>query len=179
MRRSPHNFGNRHSFALLILLASFAISPIAAAKVRQAPITASPTPQVFADNFGVWATVDRLFWAEPDFAESEQGLSGFVQFGWAPGDRNPVDRHYGAGLVYRGWFEGRDADVCGAGVTAVVFSNEMHRVNGATREITTELFYKAYLTDHLSLQFDLQYISLPNGFLPDALAPGVRFEAVF
>ncbi len=49
-------------------------------------------------------------------------------------------------------------------------------MTGQSAETVIELFYKAPVNDHLTLQPDVQYIASPNGSLPDALVIGMRFE---
>ena len=80
---------------------------------------------------------------------------------------------FAAGLVYTGLIPNRNHDHLGAGVTwAELFQG------GTNQETVCELFYKAWITPHLSLQPDLQYIATPSGILRDALVVGVRFQVV-
>ncbi|BBO31620.1 carbohydrate porin [Lacipirellula parvula] len=141
-------------------------------------IVADPHPRLLGDNYGAWATVDKMLINETGEDGDEQGLGAFAQFGWAPQDRNQVDQHYAGGILYRGPIDGRDLDVVGLGVTNVLYGTPSRRIFGTTYETATEVFYKAYLTDFTALQFDLQYITNPGGVYPDSIAPGVRFEVV-
>ncbi|HTN77951.1 MAG TPA: carbohydrate porin, partial [Pirellulaceae bacterium] len=142
-------------------------------------ITTSDDPRVFSQNYGIWASFDQLLWKETDEEGDEQGLGAFGQFGWAPGNRNPVQEYYGAGLVYRGLLPERNRDLVGLGMANVLFSPEQRAVGGETFETAIEFFYKWYVGDYISLQPDFQYIVNPGGVHRDAVVPGMRFEVVF
>lgn len=141
-------------------------------------IVADPHPRLLGHNYGMWGTLDKMLFSETGADGDEQGLGIFGQFGWAPDDRNLVDQHYAGGVLYRGPIQGRDLDVIGVGVTNVLYGSPARQHFGLTYETATEVFYKAYLTDFVALQFDLQYITNPGGAYPDSIAPGVRFEVV-
>lgn len=128
-------------------------------------------------NYGFYGTIDRMLFAERD--DAEQGLGAFCQCSWAPADRNQIDQHYGAGLVYRGLIPLRDADTMGIGFTLVRFSADLGELTGQTSENAIELFYKARLREWLAVQPDMQYIARPSGLERDALVVGLRFEASF
>jgi porin len=131
----------------------------------------------YEGNYGFYATVDQMLFAEEE--DPEQGLGAFLQFSWAPANRNQVPRNYGGGLLYRGLIAGREKDTLGAGFTLIEFSSVLQAQTGQTYENAVELFYKARLRDWLAVQPDLQYIARPYGFQRDALVVGVRFEANF
>ena len=141
-------------------------------------VVADPHPRLLGHNYGVWATADKMLINETGADGDEQGLGVFGQCGWAPDDRNLVDQTYGGGVLYRGPIDGRDLDVVGLGVTSVLFGSPARQHFGLTYETVTEIFYKAYVTDFVVLQFDLQYVTNPGGEYPDSIAPGVRFEVV-
>jgi len=141
-------------------------------------IVADPHPRILGHNYGVWATADKMLINETGEDGDEQGLGVFAQFGWAPEDRNEAEQTYAGGVLYRGPIEGRDLDVVGLGVTSVLFGTPTRQLTGMTYETVTEAFYKAYLSDFVALQLDLQYITNPGGLYPDSIAPGVRFEVV-
>jgi porin len=128
----------------------------------------------FAGNHGFYLAFDQKLYHEQD--NSNQGLGTFFQFGWAPENRNEIDRYFGIGLSYVGLLPGCDEDVTGIGLAQALWSNRMDDV---TRESAIELFYKAQLTEFMSIQPDIQYIANPSGNGDDALAFGVRFEVVF
>ncbi len=129
---------------------------------------------VFAGNHGFYLAFDQMLYHEQN--DSDQGLGTFFQFGWAPENRNEIDRYFGIGLSYVGLLTGRDEDITGIGLAQALWSNRMDDV---TRETAIELFYKAQLTEFMSIQPDIQYIANPSGNGDDALAFGVRFEIVF
>jgi len=129
---------------------------------------------VFDSNYGFYGTLDRLLFRESD--ADEQGLGVFLQFSWAPSDRNQVDRHYGGGLTYRGLLIGRDEDTCGVGCTLIDFAENLNELTGQSYENAIELFYKCRITPYAALQPDVQYIAKPYGLERDALVAGLRFE---
>jgi porin len=142
-------------------------------------ITGAPAPEIFSDNHGVYLAFDQLLFAERVDSEEGQGLAGFAQFGWAPGDRNELARYFGGGLIYTGALPDRDADVVGLSVAHVRFSERVKQLDGRAHETAVELFYKAQLTPWLSLQPDLQFIANPGGQEKDAVAVGLRFAVDF
>lgn len=98
----------------------------------------------------------------------------FAQYGYAIEDRNPLEHYLGAGMTYTGPLDGRDHDILGLGVALAVFSDSLP---DQTQETAIELFYRASVGDHLTLQPDLQFIANPNGDGRDAFVFGLRFEA--
>lgn len=130
---------------------------------------------VFEGNYGFYVTVDRSLIPEAD--DPDQGLAAFGQFSWAPPDRNQVDQHFAAGLVYRGLLPSRDIDTIGLGVTQIAFCKDQTELTGQTNETAVEMFYKARFGERWAVEPDLQYIARPNGDGNDALVVGVRFEA--
>lgn len=142
-------------------------------------------PVSFSQNYGMWASIDQMIWKEEYGTDSDQGLSVFYQFSWAPDNRNVVYETYMTGLVYKGLLEGRDDDLIGAGVTNVRFGQPYRDFTLAdsgdevgTRETVVETFYKILFSPYLSVQPDLQFIANPSGLYKDALVAGVRFELV-
>ena len=131
----------------------------------------------FDGNYGVYTTLDQMLLTEHD--DDEQGLGAFLQFSWAPSDRNQVDLSHGAGLVCRGLFPGHDQDTLGLGYTLISFSSAVTRSTGQTSENAVELFYKARVREWISVQPDLQYIVRPNGLERDAIVTGLRCEIAF
>jgi porin len=112
---------------------------------------------------------------EDDSAGDVQGLAIFAAFyPRFPGEpvlAEDIGDSFAAGVVYRGLLPRRDADVLGAGlVWAELFQG------GTNRETAMEAFYRAAITDHVSLQPDVQYIVTPSGIYPDALALGLRLQ---
>lgn len=127
-------------------------------------------------NHGAFVGLDQMIWREnPEDDEDNQGLGLFAHYGWNPQDINLLRYHVGAGVVYRGLIDCRDGDTAGIGVERVEFSRYLVD-QGA--ETAFELFYKAPINDHLTLQPDIQYVASPSGMYRDALLFGLRFELV-
>ena len=125
-------------------------------------------------NHGVyWGMSQMLYKERPCDKDDVQGLGGFVQFGWAPDDRNVARQYWGGGLVYTGLIGCRNADTCGIGIGNMTFNTV-----GPSRhdETMIELFYKARIGDHFVIQPDLQYIANPGGVHPDSFIFGLRFQ---
>lgn len=131
---------------------------------------------VFEGNNGFYLAFDQMLYHEK--GDSDQGLGTFFQFGWAPENRNEIDRYFGVGLSYVGLIPGRDEDITGIGLAQALWSN---RIDGFTRETAIELFYKAQLTESVSIKPDIHYIANPggNGTTSDAIALGVRVQMTF
>ena len=134
-------------------------------------------PSSYDGNYGFFTTIDQMLFTEQH--DKEQGLGTFVQFSWAPSNRNQVDISYGGGLVYRGLLPGHDHDTLGLGFTLIDFSSALSGLTGQTSENAMELFYKARVTEWMSIQPDVQYIVRPNGIERDALVTGLRCEIAF
>ncbi|MCA9103942.1 MAG: carbohydrate porin [Pirellulaceae bacterium] len=130
----------------------------------------------FSYNHGYYMGFDQLLWLEEE--DEEQGLGFFLQYGWAPQNRNEVRDYFGAGLLYRGPIDGRDEDLLGCGLAHTKFSNILERDSDQTYESAIELFYRAQLRPWAAIQPDLQFISNPGGNLRDSLTAGLRFEVV-
>lgn len=104
-----------------------------------------------------------------------QGLAIFAQYGWAPADRNYLFQYYGAGLVYRGLFRGRDEDIIGLGFGTGLFGDQTYEVDGSTFESAVEFFYRIQLTPNIILQPDIQYIANSGGAGKDSFPVGLHF----
>jgi len=138
-------------------------------------ITGDPDPHTFSGNHGLYVICDQLLLEERPGEEDSQGLAAFGQLSWAPGDRNELERYFGAGLVYTGAMPGRDLDLLGLGVAHAVFSDRVRDLDDVTHETVVELFYRAQLTPWLALEPDLQLIVNPGGHGDDSLVLGLRF----
>lgn len=125
-----------------------------------------------AGNHGVYCGLSQQLTRE--CCDDDQGLGTFVHFGWAPEDRNRVEKFLGGGLIYRGLLCGRDNDTIGVGVGTVLFSDDLVAPLGD--ETIFELFYKARIGERLVVQPDFQYFSNPGGQYPDSVVLGMRFE---
>jgi porin len=129
---------------------------------------------VYEGNHGFYCGAEQMIWKEKKADKKDvQGFGAFVQYGWAPPDRNPATQYLGAGVVYKGLIPRRDEDTCGLGMAKVYFSDRLPDVGSET---AIELFYKVRLGKYVSLQPDLQYIAQPSGIYRDAFVAGLRFQ---
>ncbi len=93
-------------------------------------------------NYGVYLGLSQFLTKEQTEIEGEyQGLGMFLQFGWAPKDRNKAENYWGGGLVYKGFLPGRDEDSVGIGIGNMNFSGELPV--GRSDETMIELFYNS------------------------------------
>ncbi len=130
-------------------------------------------------NASVYVTLDQMLFREEGTEDSKQGLGAFFQFAWAPSDRNEITQHYGGGFQYYGPLPTRDDDVCGVGVHHVNLSHKVQALEQRYSETAIEVFYKAQVTEWMSIKPDVQYVVNPGGAGRDALVAGVRLEFGF
>ena len=117
-------------------------------------------------------------------ADAEQGLSVFARAGLADDRVLRFGAYTGLGAVYRGLFNGRDADEGGLAVAAVhngASYKQAMRETGlavAASEVNLEATYLAALAPWLTLQADLQYILNPDTdpSLPSSLLATLRLQ---
>ena len=115
-------------------------------------------------NYGVYGTADYSFRKQ----SSESRAPGiFLQWGWAPADRNAIAGYWGTGIAYPGLIAGRKQDSAGLGVTQVCLSS-------GERETVMEVFYKWQANKRISVQPDLQWVNNPSGDGRNALLTAVR-----
>jgi porin len=129
----------------------------------------------YSQNHGLYVELDQPLWRRAD-REEFAGLGAFIQYGWAPGDRNEIRNYFGGGLTWRGALPGRGADVMGLGVASAHLCRQLRWLEGTTGETTGEMFYRAQLTPWLAVQPDLQYVVNPGGAGENALAVGLRLD---
>jgi porin len=135
-----------------------------------------PTVTPASESYGAYVTFDQALWLEDE--ESDQGIGMFAQYGWSPPQRSEAHQYFGGGVQWTGAIPNRDADILGAGVFYVDFSNGAGFVDDG--ETAFELFYKYQATGWMTIKPDIQYITNPGGAgLDDALAIGVRWEIIF
>jgi porin len=137
------------------------------------------TPRRVHNNAGIYGLVEGRLLAH---GGQDGGLSGWLRFGLANGDINPVRDYVGAGLVYSGPFRGRDKDEVGIGINSAGFGEgarvaglaKGQEVNG--RETVIETAYRYVWKDWLAVQPDFQYVIRPHGdpVIGNALVAGVR-----
>ncbi len=125
---------------------------------------------------GYYVQVQQYVFREFDCCDNSlQGLALFGSFFPRFGESGDIDRGIEnslvLGMTYRGPIPGRNQDVVGVGYAWAKLNQA-----GPNDEEVIEFFYKAQLTDFMSLQPDLQFIGTPSGIYPDSLVAGFRFE---
>ncbi|MGE0758560.1 MAG: carbohydrate porin [Pirellulaceae bacterium] len=137
-------------------------------------------PENYEQNGGGWVSVDQMIWNEGRESPTDQGLSVFVQYGWAPADRNQLSDYYGGGIVYKGLIATRDADLCGIAVGGPQLSHRMLPAGTTDRlaETSVEMFYRIQVGEFVSVQPDAIYVATPSGDGRDALLVGCRCQIV-
>ena len=110
-------------------------------------------------------------------------LGVFVQFGAAMSDRNQLDAYVGGGLNYFGPLPEREEDAFGV---AVAHARSTDHFFDATpdlvrAETAVDFTYNIHITDHISLQPDVQFIVDPgmDPTVDDSLAIGARLTVKF
>ncbi len=119
-----------------------------------------------AGSYGVYAAAEHWFAGGRGAAE-RRGPQLFLQWGWAPPDRNEVTQYRGAGAAYEGLAARRPADSAGLAVARV-------RLAAGSAESVFELFYKIRLNTRVTVEPDMQWIRRPGGRGRNALVGGVR-----
>ncbi|MBO6523304.1 MAG: carbohydrate porin [Balneolaceae bacterium] len=112
----------------------------------------------------------------------QNGFSFFGRAGAANRDINRFNYYLGAGLNYSGLFKNRFDDMLGLAVALPINSDdfvlvEERRGNDFSRnELNIELTYLMSISEHVSFQFDTQYIQHPNQApdIEDAFLVGIR-----
>lgn len=130
---------------------------------------------------GIYVVLDQVFWREdPSDDESEQGIAGFFQYGYADPDLSSVEHHIGLGVTWAGLIDTRDDDILGLGLTTAILSDEAGSGFTDDHETAIELFYRLQLTPFMSIKPDLQYIANPGGAgADDAFVATARLEVLF
>jgi porin len=134
----------------------------------------------FVCTSGIYGTLEQLIWKEPETEEQGFGMFGQISHASADPIFSTLDTHWSVGGIYRGWFDGRDADTFGVGLTNLSFkSGNFNPVPVQRQEETAiEAFYKIQVNSHTTLQPDLQFICNPggDGSIQDAFLFGLRFQ---
>ncbi|MGE3182244.1 MAG: carbohydrate porin [Phycisphaerae bacterium] len=135
-------------------------------------------PRVRSGNTGFYVTLDQ--WLVREVAavpeDADRGVGVFFQFGWAPGDRNEIVRHVGAGFEWYGPLNFRRDDVLGFSVQHVELNSTIRASEDRHAETAFEMFYKAQIAPWMTIKPDIQFISNPGGDGRDALIFGIRVE---
>ncbi len=109
---------------------------------------------------GYYALAEQQIWA-PD-EDSERGLWGFAQYGFADAQVSAANHHLAGGVFLRGTFADREQDTAGLYVSQAIMSSATG--SGFTEnETAVELYYRVEVTPFFSLKPDLQFIMNPGG----------------
>jgi len=136
-------------------------------------------------NYGVYAMADQLLYRAPVGSEEDtRGLGSFLRVGFAPqSDTNVVTFDLETGLNYTGLLRVRPKDITGIGFAFTRFGDPYVQANGGTghHESIVELTDLVVLSEHSTLQPDVQYIANPGGLggLHDAWVAGLRFTVSY
>ena len=107
-------------------------------------------------NFGAYLIADKLIYAEK--SDSTQGLFGFVDLGYAPGDYNIFNFYAGGGLSYVGLLPKRDQDILSIGLATPFFSNGIVKVDRYTTTEKAIEFNYNFVTKYINFQPAIQYL---------------------
>ncbi|MEA3489275.1 MAG: carbohydrate porin [Candidatus Omnitrophota bacterium] len=143
-------------------------------------------------NWGFYTHTDQMLYREGG-PGSDQGLTAFVVFTWAPANFNQFPFFMDCGLLYKGLIPGRDEDTAAVGFTYGMWSRELARSQRDDREINRntvdpqeyeimlDFTYKLQITKWFFVQPDIQYIIHPGGTgkVPNAMVIGSRFGFTF
>jgi porin len=136
-------------------------------------------------DYGVYAMADQLLYRAPTDPEGDpRGLGSFVRAGVAPqSETNVVTFDLETGLNYAGLLRIRPRDITGIGFAFTRFGNPYVKANEGTgnHESIVELTDLVVLSEHSTLQPDVQYIANPGGLggLHDAWVGGLRFTVSY
>lgn len=139
------------------------------------------TAETHNSNSGVYIALEEPLLSRKNGSDFD--LGGFVRFGVADDDINPLSSYFGAGLAATGIFASRPDDKLGFAVAVANVGDKYKSIisgdggDPTGSEINLELTYAADVTDWLSLQPDLQYIIHPNAdeSVEDTFVAGLRF----
>ena len=126
-------------------------------------------------NAGIYAMTEAKLVAVE--GHDDQGLNGWLRFGFANSAINPVASYVGGGVVYTGVFS--DADQAGVAVGAVRLGDAAQTALGlGAGETTLEATYSYAVFDWLTVQPDIQYVISPGAdpMLNDAFVVGSRIS---
>ena len=132
---------------------------------------------------GLYAVVDHLVYALP--SSGDKGISAFGRITGSPGDRDPIDFYFDAGLSFSGFLSGRPDDVFSAAFGYGHFSSSARAADrdaglSAIRdhEAVFEASYEAELMPGWWVIPDFQYVWHPGGNIPDANDPTKALQNV-
>ncbi len=130
---------------------------------------------------GFYLVLDQSLWLEnPDDEDDEQGVYGFLMYGYTDEDISEIEHHIEGGVTWTGLIPTRDDDAIGLLASFVEFSDETGAGFTEEHEVVIETFYKVQLTPYASVKPDLQWIGNPGGGgNDDAVVATIRTEVVF
>lgn len=143
-------------------------------------------PRMHRGNYGAYAIAERILAGKA----GEAGyVSAYARAGYSPADRNTLGWAIDTGLAYTGLIPHRAADVTALGLVHGHFSPRFAANARASDpaspapdfEQVIELTHSAALSEHFTVQPDLQYIRHPGGSTAqrDALAFLLRVKASY
>ncbi len=137
-------------------------------------------------EYGLYASADQMVWRRPSTGDGPaQGLDLFARAAWSPDDRSIIGHEFQAGATFTGPLPKRENDILGLGFIQSTVSSDARGTDGrrhpSHRESVLEFFYRAAISEHFSVQPDLQYIFNPGATAGtrDAFAVGLRFSVVY
>jgi len=125
--------------------------------------------------YGIYAMADHQLLSN----DSGSTLNAFIRGGISPQDEIvTVTSYLEAGFVTRNTFLPDDA--LGLGASWTNFSEDFRSLEGGTSsETVLEITYQVALSDHITLQPDIQYIINPQTSRANAFVTGLRAEVAF
>ena len=114
-------------------------------------------------NGGIYVQV--AFTLTREDTSGDQGLKGWLRAGRANDHLMVIEDYSGGGVVYTGLLKGRDSDQAGLAVAVAHFGSPYRAATGddLKDEVTWEATYHYAISDHVSLQPDVQYVQHPSG----------------
>ncbi len=114
-------------------------------------------------------------------------VAGFMRYGQANDQLNPVSNYFGAGFVIAAPVASRPDDLLGFALASVgagrPYRNSLEQFdpNIKHRETSWEVSYRAKINDRLIVQPDIQLIQNPSALsiVDNAVILGLRFEIVY
>lgn len=131
-------------------------------------------PSRQSDNGAFWYDFDQYLYTDPQ--DPKQGFGIFGKFGWAPGERSPVEEYYSFGVGGKGLIPKRPRDRYGIGYYLLNMSDDLPGALNANTEQGVELFYNIEVTPWLHITPDVQCIINPGGNTgPDGNDPAIVY----
>ena len=139
------------------------------------------TTQHIKGNYGIYGIVDKRI-LEPD-GEFDNGLNAFLQFGFAPANRNLVSSYLGLGLNMHGPFKKQIHDNMGCGIAFMKIGNDFKAIytESLQAETAIEFTYQFFVGPNYFFQPNLQYLIHPGAIkgIDNAWVGTLRFSLSF